>query len=211
MYSSERRSRAYYEGRARLYDWANRVAALLRGVSGTKERRKAVEHLELQPGQRVLEVSVGTGTNLPLIFTKIGPEGTLIGLDISHAMLDRCRRKLAGRGLDADLIEGEAAHLPFRDGALDGVFHHGGIAEFGDRRGAIDEMVRVARPGAKIVICDAGIPSDRQLPLTSRLLLRFQPIYAQPPPTGLIPAGVQGLHVTWFHGGGWYLIDFTKP
>ncbi len=211
MYDGERRSRDYYEGRARWYDWANRIAALLRGVSGTGERRKAVRHLGLTPGGRVLEVSVGTGTNLPLIAEHVGPAGRLVGLDISPAMLARCRKKMRGEGLEVDLVEGEAAHLPFADRAFDAVFHHGGIAEFGDRRGAIAEMMRVAKPGAKVVVCDAGVPSDRKLGLTSRLLLKLQPLYDQPPPIDLIPQQAKDVRLSWFHGDAWYMIELVSP
>ncbi len=211
MYETERRSRDYYEGRARWYDWANRIAALLRGVSGVRERRKAVRRLGLTPGDRVLEVSVGTGTNLPLITEHVGPTGRLVGLDISSAMLARCRKKMRGEVLEVDLLEGEAAHLPFADRAFDAVFHHGGIAEFGDRQGAIEEMTRVAKPGAKVVICDAGVPTDRKLGLTSRLLLKLQPIYEQPPPVDLVPSQARDLRLSWFHGDAWYMIEFVSP
>ncbi len=211
MYETERRSRDYYEGRARWYDWANRISALLRGVSGISERRKAVRHLGLTPADRVLEVSVGTGTNLPLIAEHIGPTGRLVGLDISPAMLARCRKKMRGEDLEVDLVEGEAAHLPFADRAFDAVFHHGGIAEFGDRRGAIAEMMRVAKPGAKVVVCDAGVPTDRKLPLMSRLLMRFQPEYDRPPPVDLIPSRAQLVELTWFHGDAWYMIELVSP
>ncbi len=210
MYETERRSRDYYEGRARWYDWANRIAALLRGVSGIRERRKAVRRLGLTPGDRVLEVSVGTGTNLPLIAEHVGPTGRLVGLDISPAMLSACRRKLRRQRLKAELVLGEAAHLPFADRSFDAVFHHGGIAEFGNRRGAIAEMTRVAKPGAKVVICDVGVPTDRKLSLISRLLLKFQPIYEQPPPVDLVPSRARDLRLGWFHGDAWYMIDFVK-
>ena len=120
----ERRSRDYYERRARWYDWANRAAALIRRESATSERRKAVRRLKLKPGGRVLEVSVGTGTNLPLIADRIGSQGRIVGLDISREMLRRCAAKLRRVGLSADLVEGEAAHLPFPDNAFDAVFHH---------------------------------------------------------------------------------------
>ena len=175
------------------------------------ERRKAVDRLQLAQGQRVLEVSVGTGTNVPLMAERLGPEGRAIGLDISRNMLAQCLQKLERQAVRADLIEGEAAHLLFADASFDAVFHHGGIAEFGDKQGAIDEMMRVARPKARIVICDAGLPVDRRLPLMSRLLLKLQPEYEQPPPLDLIPARAQDVHVDWFHGGGWYLIVFENP
>lgn len=211
MYEIERRSRNYYEGRARWYDWANRIASLLRGAPDVRERRKTVRRLNLKPGQRVLEVSVGTGSNLPLIAEHLGADGRMVGLDISPAMLARCRDKLRSQRVEADLVEGEAAHLPFADDAFDAVFHHGGIAEFGDRRGAIEEMMRVARPGGKIVICDVGVPADGKLSLTNRLLLRFQPAYDKPPPIDLVPAAARDVRLTWYRGGGWYMIEFISP
>ena len=55
MYERERRSRDRYEGWARWYDWANRLAALLRGESATNERRKAVRRLDEAPGRRSQE------------------------------------------------------------------------------------------------------------------------------------------------------------
>ena len=211
MYEHERRSRRYYNLAALWYDWGNRFTALLRGESATTERRKAIRRLNLQPGQRLLEVSVGTGTNLPLIAEQVGPNGRLVGVDISAAMLRRCRQKLRRQGLSADLTEGEAAHLPFTDQAFDAVLHHGGIAEFGDRRAAIEEMARVARHGAKVVICDLGVPSDRQLSLVNRLLLKAQPGYAKPPPTDLLPPAASDVNLSWFHGGAWYMIEFVIP
>jgi demethylmenaquinone methyltransferase/2-methoxy-6-polyprenyl-1,4-benzoquinol methylase len=211
MYEPERRSRDYYEGRAPLYDLSNRIASLLRGVSGIKERRKAVRRLNLEPGHRALEVSVGTGTNLPLMAEHVGPTGRLVGLDISPAMLARCRRKLRQRGLSAHLVQGEAAHLPFPDGSFDAVLHHGGIAEFGDTKGAVEEMFRVARPGAMVVICDVGVPVDRRLSLINRLLMKFQPEYDKEPPIDLVPSAARDVQLSWFHGGAWYLIEFVKP
>ena len=210
-YDKERSSRDYYEGRAPIYDWSNRIAALLRGTSGLRERSKAVRRLNLKPGDRVLEVSVGTGTNLPLIHERITPEGQIVGLDISLAMLARCQAKVAGRGFDTDHVVGEAAHLPMGDNTFDAVFHHGGIAEFGDRQGAIDEMWRVAKPGGRVVICDVGRPTDRPLSLANRLLMRFQPEYDQPPPVDLLPGDAEDIQLSWIHGGGWYLIELTKP
>ena len=212
MYGDELRSRDYYEGRVRWYDWGNRLSALLRGASDSGERLKAIDRLNLKPGQRVLEVSVGTGTNLPLMARYVGPAGQLIGLDISRLMLDMCRWKLRRHTLAFDLVDGEAAHLPFADHVFDAVLHHGGIAEFGDKKGAIREMMRVATLGAKIVVCDQGLPRDRRLPLISRLLVRLSPpAYAQEPPLQLIPPQARDVQVTWFRGDAWYLIDFTNP
>jgi ubiquinone/menaquinone biosynthesis C-methylase UbiE len=211
MFEVERRSRAYYERRARNYDLANRVSAFLRGASPTKERHKAVRRLGLQPGQRVLEVSVGTGTNLPFIAKRVGGDGRIVGLDISRGMLGVCRRKMRDKGIVADLIEGEAGHLPFPDEAFDAVFHHGGIAEFGDRGAAIAEMYRVVRPGGPVVVCDVGRPTDRKMSLVNRFLMRFQPEYDKPPPVEAVPETAEDVDLRWYFKGSWYMLAFKKP
>jgi ubiquinone/menaquinone biosynthesis C-methylase UbiE len=210
MHEPERRSQAYYDRRARFYDWANKVAAFLRGASPTRERRKAVRRLRLKPGDRVLEVSVGTGTNLPLIAPQIGPSGWLVGLDISPGMLGVCDRKLTGLGIAAALVEGEAAHLPYADASFDAVFHHGGLAEFGDKATAIAEMFRVARSGGRVVICDVGVPQDGRVSLVNRFLLRLQPAYNHPPPMHLLPPSAREVRLGWYFRGSWYMIESTK-
>jgi ubiquinone/menaquinone biosynthesis C-methylase UbiE len=165
--------------------------------------------LGLRRGQRVLEISAGTGTNLPLMHEVMG-SGEIIGLDISRAMLLQCRRKMAVLGLPAQLVESDAGHVPFKNESFDAVFHHGGLAEFGDRARAISEMMRVARSGARIVICDVGVPRDRRLSLVNRLLLRAQPEYAKHPPDDIMPADAGGVRLSWFAGGGWYMVECTK-
>ncbi len=125
-------------------------------------------------------------------------------------MLGVCKRKVRGV-VAADLVEGEAAHLPFREGAFDAVFHHGGLAEFGDKRGALAEMMRVVKPGGNVVVCDSGIPDDGRISLVNRLILFTQPEYKVPPPMDLLPAEAQNTKLSWYFRGGWYMIEFTKP
>jgi ubiquinone/menaquinone biosynthesis C-methylase UbiE len=67
-------------------------------------------------------------------------------------MLKRCRKRLAKWKRTAQLFQGEAERLPFRDGIFDVVFHVGGINFFNDQARAIAEMIRVARPGTKVVM-----------------------------------------------------------
>jgi ubiquinone/menaquinone biosynthesis C-methylase UbiE len=204
------KSRTYYDRRARKYDWANRFAAFLRGTSPTRERRKAVRRLRLKPGDRVLEVCVGTGTNIPLMGER-AERLSLVGLDISRGMLAVCADKLARLGITTQLIEGSAERLPFRDESFDAVLHHGGIAEFGDKQTAINEMFRVVQREGRVLICDVGIHEDGTTPLMNGLLLLLQPKYAAPPPMNLLPASAKDVHLSWFFRNSWYMIELTKP
>ena len=204
------RSRDFYDWWAPFYDATNWFATWVRGASDLKERRKAVRRLGLRPGQRALEVSAGTGTNLPLIRERVGREGLVVALDISSGMLRRCRAKLRGKRVGARLVLGDAMQLPFADASFDGVFHHGGIAEFPDKRAALAEMARVARFGGRVVICDPELPADRQARWINRMLLKLQPLYATTPPVALLPPQARDVRVSWFRGEGWYMIEFVK-
>ena len=143
-HESDLRWRDFYDRWAPRYDRVLRIWALLAGFSDANERRKMVSRLELKPGQRVLEVGVGTGSNLPLMAECIGPGGTLLGLDISVGMLRQCEKKVRRQRLNANLAEGEAAYLPFADDAFDAVLQFGAINESRDKQRTIQEMMRVA-------------------------------------------------------------------
>jgi ubiquinone/menaquinone biosynthesis C-methylase UbiE len=210
-HESDQRWRDFYDRWAPRYDWALRIWALLAGFSDTKERWKMVSRLELRPDQRVLEVSVGTGSNLPLMAECVGPGGTLVGLDISRGMLRQCKKKARRHHLSAYLIEGEAAHLPFADDAFDAVLQFGAINESRDKQRTIQEMMRVVKPGAKIVIGDEGVNPDKPPSLRNRLISRLSPLREHKPPTDLLPPEAKDLHMIWFRAGRCYLIGFVNP
>jgi ubiquinone/menaquinone biosynthesis C-methylase UbiE len=205
-----RRSRDFYDVWAPFYDGMTWFAAWIRGASDSGERRRAVERLALSTGMRVLEVSCGTGTNLPLLRDGVGKDGAVVGVDISAGMLARCRTKLRRKDDHADLTLGDAARLPFSDGSFDAVFHHGGIAEFPNKRAAIAEMARVVKPGGKVVICDPGLPPDRPARWINRQLLKLQPAYAAPPPVKHLPPQAQKVQVSWIRGDAWYMLEFVR-
>ena len=208
---SDRRSRIFYERRARINDLQMRVASLLQGVWEPSERRKFVTQMELTPGQRVLEVAVGTGSNLVLIANDVGPNGRLIGLDLSSAMLQQCKRKFRRLRLKAGLIEADASQLPVAGNTFDVVLHFGGIKDFGNKKKALKEMIRVARRGGKVSISEKCVPPDKRDSLRGRLLLRLDPLLAHEPPVDLVPSTVNDLHCSWFWNKTAYMISFTKP
>jgi ubiquinone/menaquinone biosynthesis C-methylase UbiE/uncharacterized protein YbaR (Trm112 family) len=143
---------------ARFYDRISNVYALFTKMAflpmgGERRARKQIlDRLELNNG-RILEVSIGSGENLPYLFES--PDvGEIYGLDISAGQLARCISFINKREWPVDLFLGTAEALPFRSGSFDSVLHIGGINFFSGKKQAIDEMIRVARPGSKIVIAD---------------------------------------------------------
>ena len=144
---------------ARMYDWFSwgyrlfsKLAFVYIGMSEEAGRREITDRLDPQGG-RVLEVSIGPGVNLPFLVNR-ADVGEVFGLDISLGQLLNCQRYAAKKGWGVDLFLGNGEQLPFKDEAFEGVFHVGGINFFNDKKSAIDEMVRVAKPGARILIAD---------------------------------------------------------
>ena len=120
------------------------------GASLAPGRRAALAALECRPGERVLEVCVGTGMALPLY-----PEHVRVtGIDASPDMLARASERIAARGLShvESLIQMDAGRLAFADGSFDKVALMFALSGLPEPVRAVREMQRVCRPGGKIVI-----------------------------------------------------------
>ncbi|MDW7651651.1 MAG: class I SAM-dependent methyltransferase [Bacillota bacterium] len=147
---SNRKYRRMYNLLSPFYDFVTRTAIVLMGASEEDVRHEFLSELEIKPGDRVLEVSVGTGSNLRYL----PRSARYYGLDISEGQLKQCRKTLKQIGLQADLFLGTAEKLPFEDNSFDVVFHMGGINFFSNPAAAVCEMYRVAKPGTKMIIVD---------------------------------------------------------
>lgn len=99
---------------------------------------------------RVLEVAVGTGRNL----SHYNSEATVTGVDLSPDMLALAKQHAADLGRDADLHEGDAAHLPFADATFDTVVCALSLCSIPDPARAITEMYRVLVPGGQLLLLD---------------------------------------------------------
>jgi ubiquinone/menaquinone biosynthesis C-methylase UbiE len=103
-----------------------------------------------QAAGEVLEVAVGTGLNLPHYPDQV----TLTGLDLSEQMLDLARSRAQHLGREVTLRQGTAHALPFADASFDTVVCTFGLCAIPDHETAVDEMVRVLRPGGRLILVD---------------------------------------------------------
>ena len=104
-------------------------------------------------GQRVLDVACGTGALTLAVADRVGPDGSVVGLDVNPQMLVVARRKPTA----IEWLEGPAEALPLPDHDFDAVVSQFGLMFFDDRAGALREMMRVLRPGGRlaVAVCDA--------------------------------------------------------
>ena len=146
----------------KMYDWMSYGYDLVETVVGklkygntiNKMRREIISRLEWKDNYSVLYISIGTGKDLQFIPETINKKTLdIVGADISMGMLKKCKKKF-GKKLNLSLVNCCAEDLPFKDNEFDIVFHVGGINFFNDKKLAINEMLRVAKKGTKILIAD---------------------------------------------------------
>lgn len=117
----------------------------------TRERLRAV--LAPEPGERVLEIGVGTGYYSLDLAAWLQPGGTLELFDLQREFLDHAMRAAAERGLD-NLVptEGDATALPYADASVDAVVLTAVLGEIPDSDAALREIRRVLKPGGRLVV-----------------------------------------------------------
>jgi phosphatidylethanolamine/phosphatidyl-N-methylethanolamine N-methyltransferase len=129
-------------------------------------RRRAMQILDLQPGERLLLVGVGTGLDLPLL-----PQGVeAVGIDLSAAMLQRANAKLPLPGRNITLIQGDAQQLLVDEGSFDAVLFNLILSVIPDGAACLRENLRALKPGGRAVIFDKFLPDDGRLSFGRRLL-----------------------------------------
>jgi ubiquinone/menaquinone biosynthesis C-methylase UbiE len=117
-------------------------------------RRRCIELSEVRDGESVLEVAVGTGVVFAEL-VKANRSGKNEGIDLTEAMLEQARRRLARLGIRAYRLQrGDASALPFADGSFDLVVNNYmfDLLPEADFAPVLAEMRRVLRPGGRVVI-----------------------------------------------------------
>ncbi len=178
-----------------------------------KIRKLLVEKLELKTDSYVLEVSCGTGSNLPLIAEKVHAPGKIFALDISPTMIYFAQQKTKSKNITPNKITfvlGNALNLPFTDSTFDAVLHFGGINSISDKRKMLHEMVRVTKPQGKVVICDEGVAPWLQNSSYGMEAARINSLFKSLPPLSELPETAYDVKCSWISSAAFYLIEFYR-
>jgi len=121
-------------------------------------RERTVSLVDLQDGMRVLDIACGTGAQA-LAFAKRGC--SVVGIDLSPAMLTKARRKLKGE--DITFILGDACNISYEDSSFDVSVISFGLHDMPEEIGlaVLKEMQRTTKPGGSILIVDYDRPKNR--------------------------------------------------
>lgn len=157
---------AFVEG---VYDKLAKVYDLIFGPTLHPGRLKALERMNIQPGERVLEVGVGTGINLSLY----PRDCAVTGIDFSGSMLEKARERTARKEIrNVRLLQMDAADLKFADDSFDIVYAPYLISVVPDPIKVAQEMRRVCRPGGRVIFLNHFLSPN---PILSRVERQISP------------------------------------
>ena len=143
--------RPVYDRLANLYD----AVDWLTGNTTHRLRKPALRYLPPEHGH-VLEIGFGSGK----LHLEMASRHRMAGVDLAPGMVRLARRRLAARALQSDLAVGSVYALPWQDRLFDAVVSTFAFSAFPDAGAALDEMVRLVKPGGRVIIVDAGEASD---------------------------------------------------
>ncbi|MFC6756179.1 MULTISPECIES: class I SAM-dependent methyltransferase [Haloarcula] len=134
----------FYERWATVYGRVDRLPGLRSWRAG------AVDALALSPGDTVVEMGTGTGANVPELRERVGPDGRVVGLDITAEMLRAARRHPERTGAGVDYLRGDATRPPVR--GVDAVLGTFVAGIFPDPAAAVDAWCDCVVPGGRVAL-----------------------------------------------------------
>lgn len=117
-------------------------------------KKKSYQLLNIESGSFVLDIGCGTGDDVLALVELVGPNGKVIGLDNSELMIEKANQRLKQKQLPVQFRVGDIHKLDLADNTFDGCRADRVFMHLHDRQQALSEMIRVTRPGGRIVVVD---------------------------------------------------------
>jgi len=148
-----------YRKKAKHYDVTSRLYPIP-GYPQRAQRLRAVRALRLRPGDSVVDIACGTGLNFPLLQDAIGPEGRILGVDLTDAMLARAADRIAANGWsNVSLTQADAAAFDFPTG-VDAIVSTYALSQVPECAAVIAHGAAALTTGGRLAVLDLKVPAQ---------------------------------------------------
>jgi ubiquinone/menaquinone biosynthesis C-methylase UbiE len=148
-----------YRKKAKHYDFTSQFYPVP-GYPQRAQRLRAVQALGLRPGDSVVEIACGTGLNFSLIEHVIGPDGRIVGVDLTDAMLAQAQHRIATNGWsNISLVQADAARFNFPT-EVDAILSTYALSQMPECRDVIAHGAAALSHGGRWVVLDLKVPDN---------------------------------------------------
>jgi ubiquinone/menaquinone biosynthesis C-methylase UbiE len=163
------RTQRFYTRWARLYDL---IAVYTPGMGSL--RAAVIDRLALKPGDTVVEMGCGTGANFPLLRQQVGPQGQVIGVDVSTGVLSVATDRIKRNGwANVHVVRGDATEPPVDRGDADAIFASLVAGMVTDPAGMVHDWADLVGSGGRLGLLDLARSSNPRARLLNGLFRRF--------------------------------------
>jgi demethylmenaquinone methyltransferase/2-methoxy-6-polyprenyl-1,4-benzoquinol methylase len=148
-----------YRKKAKRYDVTSRLYPAP-GYPQRGQRLRAVEALQLRCGAHVVDVACGTGLNFSLLQEQIGPEGRIVGVDLTDAMLAQAQQRVEANGWsNVSLVQADAAAFEFPS-EVDAILSTYALTQVPECREVVANGAAALSAGGRWVVLDLKVPDN---------------------------------------------------
>ncbi|HYZ80318.1 MAG TPA: methyltransferase domain-containing protein [Solirubrobacteraceae bacterium] len=165
---------ATYRKKASHYDVTSRLYPVP-GYPQRAQRLRAVQALGLRPGDSVVDIACGTGLNFSLIEQAIGPEGRIVGVDLTDAMLTQAQRRIkANRWSNVSLVQADVAEFDF-PAEVDAILSTYALSQVPECADVIAHGAAALSRGGRCAVLDLKVPDNAPRPLAQLAIALVRP------------------------------------
>ncbi|MCO6499924.1 MAG: class I SAM-dependent methyltransferase [Vicingus serpentipes] len=202
--------RKIYEELAKEYD---KFASIPFNTFKSNEydvRENIAERLNINENSKVLEIGCGDGRGAEHIAKRLGSSGEFYLQELSPSFMRNAIKRLAKYEdkIDLNFSIASAMHLSFPDNYFDAAHHFGGLSTFSDVERCLKEMVRVVRPGGKIVVGDESMGLWLRETEFGKIMMNSNPLLKYEIPFSDLPKEVRNVKVEWIMMGAYFVLEF---
>jgi len=117
-------------------------------------KKRSYEFLKIARGSSILDIGCGTGDDVLALAELVGPNGKAVGIDNSKSLIEEANQRLKQTQFPVEFRVGDVNKLDLEDNTFDGCRADRVFMHLRDRQRALSEMIRVTRPGGRIVVCE---------------------------------------------------------